>query len=151
MAEVHVDQSHCNYHLRNVLSANGWQLLFRDAPSASRGGRGSQGELLHAVESRGWPIPDLLFVRDGFALLIEIDARWASAATSLERYRSVEAELLAVCTTIAQAPVTRLWIGFCRSILTADPDRFFATEAHRPVDVLMAFPEPGLPRFSRPV
>lgn len=150
MAEVHIDQSHCNFHLRQTLVARGWDLLFRDAPSASRGGPGAQGAVLQIVESRGWPIPDLLLVHDVDLLVIEIDAQFEAAADSLDRYRTVEHELLQTCASIAGRPLRRLLLAFCRSTRTARPADYFQAERARSVDVLIAFNQPRTPIFSIP-
>jgi hypothetical protein len=150
LAEVHIDQSHCNFHLRRALVANGWDLLFRDAPSASRGGPGAQGTVLQIVESRGWPIPDLLLVRDDDLLVVEIDAQFEAAADSFARYLAVERELLRACSSTAGRPLRRLLLAFCRSALTVRPADYFQAEGARPVDVLVAFHEPGTPIFSVP-
>ena len=149
MAEVHIDQSHCNFHLREALLADGWTLLFRDSPSHSRGGPGTQGSILRAVEEQGWPIPDLVLVKDGIGLLIEIDAAISAAMPSLSRYRALEKELRDTLQRVADKPIREVRLGFCRSTKTLSPADYFDSHAEAPVDLLIAFVVPGIPVFSR--
>lgn len=149
LAEVHIDQSHCNFHLREALLADGWTLLFRDSPSHSRGGPGTQGTFLRAVEEQGWPIPDLVLVKDGIALLIEIDAAISATMPSLSRYRGLGKELRDTLQKVADRPISEVRLGFCRSIKTLSPAVYFDSHAGAPVDLLVAFAVPGIPVFNR--
>lgn len=149
MADAHIDQSHCNFHLREALLADGWTLLFRDSPSHSRGGPGTQGSVLRAVEERGWPIPDLVLFKDGIALLIEIDAVISNAIPSLSRYRALEEELRETLQLVADRPIKEVRLGFCRSAKTVSPAAYFESHAGAPVDLLVAFAVPGTPVFNR--
>jgi hypothetical protein len=148
LADAHVDQSHCNFHLREALLADGWTLLFRDSPSHSRGGPGTQGSVLRAVEERGWPIPDLVLVKDGIALVIEIDAVISAAIPSLSRYRALGKELQETLQRVADRPINEVRLGFCRSTMTVSPVAYFESHAGTPVDLLVAFAVPGTPVFN---
>lgn len=149
MAEAHIDQSHCNFHLREAFVADGWTLLFRDSPSHSRGGPGTQGAVLRAVEEQGWPIPDLVLIKDGIALLIEIDAAISAAMPSLSRYRALGEELRFTLQRVADRPISEVRLGFCRSTKTLSPAAYFDSHAGAPVDLLVAFAVPGTPVFNR--
>jgi hypothetical protein len=151
LAEVHVDQSHCNYHLRQALIARGWDLLFRDAPSASRGGGGTQGEILAIVESHAWPIPDLVLTRDADLLIVEIDAQFQQAAGSFVRYRAADGAFRDAVSPAAGRRLRRMLLAFCRSVRTPDPALYFEAEQRQPVDLLVAFGMPGVPVFSQPL
>lgn len=151
MAEIHIDQSHCNYHLRQALIARGWDLLFRDAPSASRGGGGTQGGILAIVESHAWPIPDLVLARDADLLIVEIDAHFQRAAGSFMRYRADDGAFRDAVSAVAARRLCRTLLAFCRSVRTPDPALYFEAEQSLPVDLLAAFSLPGVPVFSQPL
>mgnify|MGYP003574983878 FL=1 len=151
MAEAHIDQSHCNYHLREALKSKGWELLFRDSPSHSRGGDGTQGQVLRIVEQNGWPIPDLVLVRLGVLLIVEIDGTFSAAQGSFERYGQLDEELRAAFGNVAGQSVGTVLYGFCKCSKTLSPETYFQREDGWPVDVVIAFSHPGAPIFSRPL
>ncbi|WP_200970476.1 hypothetical protein, partial [Klebsiella pneumoniae] len=86
MAEIIVDQSHCNYHLCLWFENQGGIILFRDAGRVTRGGKGTQRKLLHLFESKGLPIPDVVAILDGTLYLVEIDSLTSKAISSLGIY-----------------------------------------------------------------
>lgn len=103
------------------------------------------------MEENGWPIPDLLLVKGDVALLFEIDQRLSAAEGSFLRYRSTEGDLKEAWGAVAGRPIGSIALGFCRSVLTPNPAKYFETEANAPVDCLVAFDAPGAPVFSRPL
>lgn len=121
MAKIRVDQSHCNYHLSQFLQSQDWHVLFTDPGRTSRGGSGSQGNLLRVFESNGFPIPDIVALDPDFEryLIVEIGGRLESDIKSFDRFDENEvrirleaAERLNGYTRIAESqPV----LAFCKT------------------------------------
>lgn len=127
--------------------------MFSDAGRVSRGGVGTQGKFLKIFEKNGFPIPDLVAVRDGQILVIEIDSSLAKVCKSLRTYRRVSAPILTEVNRFAltDKPISKLLTGFCRMGLTRDIGPFLKRHFDNPcdIDVLIAFDMPGEPRSFR--
>jgi hypothetical protein len=102
--------------------------------------------------SRNLPIPDLVASRKNTLLIIEIDARFALACSSIERYKAAAGEILVAARASGSCPdVEVLQLGFgytgivsgdehLRAKIGADASRnmwWFAFEAPRKVISLM--------------
>lgn len=111
---IRVDQSHCNYRLSLHLSGAGWEVLFRDPGRVSRGSSGTQQILLSIFEKNAWPIPDIVAIKEGKLLLVEIDYRLQATEGSIERYRLFKDQLLRQISTELNLPALNLLIGFLK-------------------------------------
>jgi len=114
--KVRVDQSHCNLALSRYLSDIGWTVLFRDPGRATRGGRGTQGEVLRVFERTGLPIPDIAACSGERLLLIEVDKSLRNNAESFKTYRHEASSLLLAFRGMSTGDVTlsTLMLGFCK-------------------------------------
>lgn len=143
--KIRVDQSHCNYHLSLHLGENGWQILFRDPGRVSRGFSGSQEVLLGLFERNGLPIPDVVCLKEGDLLLIEVDKSIRNNIASMVSYHQSEALILHEL-SLAGYECNQLVIGFCKVGIATASER----AAVLGVDgVLLAdFPHPFPPRLE---
>jgi hypothetical protein len=119
LADIRVDQSHCNYYLAKWLEEHGWTVYFLDAGRVSRGGSGTQGQFLRVFESNGFPIPDIACAKDDVLLIIEIDNNFRKAKPSLLEYDRVQGTLLRLLGDAAGGRAFRLCLlGYCRTGLS---------------------------------
>lgn len=123
MAEILVDQSHCNYHLADALAAQGWTILFTDAGRVSRGGAGMQGRSLRVFEEHGLPIPDIVAVFDDQLLLVEIDSAPSKATISLANYQEAEPLIATSFGRLVDTEIRSMLVGFCRTGIARDPEK----------------------------
>lgn len=153
MAEIRVDQSHCNRHTARYLSSNLWTILFTDPGRVSRGGIGSQGKSLRIFEEGGLPIPDIVAVHGKCLLLIEVDSTVVKVISSLEIYLKYQQSLLekfgSVCKELGMAIVEEIRIGFCKTGIVKSADNFFLKNKnlYSLIDVWVAFEAPQEPLF----
>lgn len=148
MAEIRIDQSHCNSYLCEMLSLQKWEILFKDPGRASRGGSGSQGDALRIFESSGLPIPDIVGIRGSCLLLIEIDSIYSKAEGSLKTYRDNESFILNQFHSLSPSrELSELALGFCRTNATKKPHEFFTKleEQVSDIDLWVAFAEARKP------
>lgn len=113
MAEIRIDQSHCNHHLALHLVEHGWNILFTDAGRVSRGGGGSQGKVLSVFEAGGLPIPDIVAVSGATAQIVEVDSSPRLAGPSFQKYLMEEGRILRSLSGIIGGPLSELELAFC--------------------------------------
>lgn len=119
MAEIIVDQSHCNYHLCLWFENQGGIILFRDAGRVTRGGKGTQRKLLHLFESKGLPIPDVVAILDGTLYLVEIDSLTFKAISSLGIYINNNMLILNYVNEMIKCPfISKMKVAFCKTGVT---------------------------------
>lgn len=119
LANIIVDQSHCNFHLCRWLENNDYKILFKDAGRVTRGGRGIQGVMLSFFESNSMPIPDIVAVKGRHTLIVEIDSTLSKARDSLNRYlkRSLFISDFVVKTLKLEEDM-ELRVAFCKTGIT---------------------------------
>jgi hypothetical protein len=148
LAEIRVDQSHCNHHLSEILGARGWQILFRDSGRVTRGGTGTQGICLNIFEQSGLPIPDIIAVQGPLLLLLEVDSSVLKATLSLQTYKRRAEYLIGRFRAIPELEgLDTLLTGFCRTnIVTDSPRQMKSIFIQLPdLDLCVVFSEPRLP------
>lgn len=112
--KIRVDQSHCNHHLIKWLILNGHNLLFSDAGRVTRGGTGSQGNMLRLFESNSLHIPDIISTVGDCLYIIEVDYAFSKASNSLTQYRSnAQLILTYVNAMLDVTSITKLVLYFC--------------------------------------
>lgn len=122
LASIIVDQSHCNFHLCRWFEENGYNVLFKDAGRVTRGGRGTQGIMLSFFESNSMPIPDIVAVKGGCILIVEIDSTLSKARNSLNRYLEMSGLISDfIIKTLSLKNDMVLRVAFCKTGLT-NPD-----------------------------
>lgn len=148
MAEIRIDQSHCNSYLSEALSQQDWAILFRDPGRVSRGGVGSQGDALRIFELSGLPIPDIVGVRGSCLLLIEVDTSYKKAERSFLLYLENAKYLIEqFCISSPSVSLERLILGFCRTNMTKKTRDYIAKlEIQAPfIGLWVTFEEPRKP------
>lgn len=150
MANIRVDQSHCNHHLSVMLASQGWQILFRDSGRVTRGGTGTQGVCLKIFEQSGLPIPDIIAVRGRSLLLLEVDSSLVKAAPSLQTYKRSAEYLIGRFRAMPECEeIDTVLTGFCRTQLVTDSPRQLKSSFTQleGLDLCVAFSEPRLPNL----
>lgn len=147
LAEIRIDQSHCNYHLANSLRDQGFEILFVDAGRATRGGTGSQGASLRVFEGNGLPIPDIVAINPEMLLFVEIDLALSRAISSFGRYRVAEKCVLQQFSCFAVGGrIPRLTLGFCQTGVVRCPERAAYTSLREcELDLFVHFNTPRTP------
>lgn len=151
MAEIRVDQSHCNRYTAQFLLDVGWTILFTDPGRVSRGGTGTQGASLRIFEEFGLPIPDIVSLREGCLLLIEVDTGVSKAILSINTYRQQKPLLLdkfnILCRELGISPIKTLVLGFCRIGVVKSAEKFVAKNKslYEFIDLWIAFESPQKP------
>ena len=112
---IKLDQSHCNFAFSAQLRLSGWSVLFRDPGRSSRGLSAQEG-VLGVFERNGWPIPDILAVRNGIVLLVEVDHRYELCTASMLTYRGKSMAMIAELNSLRQneTPLCKLQLCFCK-------------------------------------
>lgn len=136
-----VDQSHANYYLRELLVSKGWWILFSDPGRVSRGGTGTQGDVLGIFEEHGLRIPDIVAAQKESVLIVEVDATLHKALPSLQAHRRASPLLLAlICERVAKdTTLLNLLTGFCRTGITRDVDAHLEAARSAEIDLLVTF------------
>ena len=84
-----VTQSYLVQNLVTSLKANGWDVLYQDYPDGQRNGIGKQGTVFHCFKSLFDEFPDVLCVRYGTLMIIEVDNKFKlSYIEKLSRFKS---------------------------------------------------------------
>ncbi|MEM9945824.1 MAG: hypothetical protein AAF810_07145 [Cyanobacteria bacterium P01_D01_bin.36] len=149
MANIKVDQSHCNFHLSNWLSRHHWDILFTDAGRVSRGGTGSQGSCLKIFEEESLPIPDIVAYKGEKLIFIEIDSNFGKAKPSLEKYDTQKSLIIKrfISDLSLALSNTSLYLGFCRTGIVQDSRKYLEKEtvANGSIDFWIYFEAPRVP------
>lgn len=137
LANIKVDQSHCNFHLSSWLSRHHWGILFTDAGRVSRGGTGSQGVCLKIFEEEALPIPDIVAYKREKLIFIEIDSNFRKAKQSFEKYDAQKSLIITRFTSDLSLTLisTSLHLGFCRTGIIQDSIKYLEKETATNVNI----------------
>ena len=80
--------------LGDWLKSNGWDVVYRDLPNASRSGFGLQGSIAVLFEHVLDRTPDIVAIRSNDVLVAEVDRQFAMAAEKMVEYRKKQAQIL---------------------------------------------------------
>jgi hypothetical protein len=154
LAEIRVDQSHCNFHLAHQLTKLGFRVIYRDAGRVSRGGPGLWGAVYSMFEQNGWPIPDIVALGSESIILFEIDGTLVQGQRNLDRFDVLRPQLLPALNACLRRHdvevASRIALGFCRTSVSTRPKLLIERWRQQApnIDVFAVFTAPGKPYLA---